>query len=131
MWGTENRTIIPSIGLYQVFLCSGLLATRELAMEIKELIGAPLKDIGNKKGENQGQLSEMVGINPKYLSSIERGKENPTLNTILKLAETLDVGLDEIFDSIDVEEPKNRRALIDSLLDKADDEQRKLVYRIV
>lgn len=100
-------------------------------MEIKEMIGARLKEIRGSKGITQEQLSEMVGINPKYLSSIERGKENPTLNTILKLAETLDVGLNDIFSDIQVEDPKNRRALIDSFLDKADEEQLKLIYKLL
>lgn len=100
-------------------------------MDIKEMIGARLKGIRSSKSMTQEQLSEMVGINPKYLSSIERGKENPTLNTVLNLAEKLDVGLDEMFSGIEVEDPKNRRALIDSLLDKADDEQLKLAYRIL
>lgn len=99
-------------------------------MDIKEMIGARLKAIRTSKGITQEQLSEMVGINPKYLSSIERGKENPTLNTFLKLAETLNAGLYEIFSGIEVEDPKNRRALIDSLLEKADDEQLKLAYQV-
>ncbi|MCK5606978.1 helix-turn-helix transcriptional regulator, partial [Candidatus Pacearchaeota archaeon] len=36
-------------------------------------------------------------IKPKYLSSIERGKENPTLNTLINLAESLQIDLSEIF----------------------------------
>ena len=100
-------------------------------MELKELIGARLKDIRGKKGETQEKLSELVGINPKYLSSIERGKENPTLNTVIKLAETLGVTLEEIFTGIEIEDPKNRRPMIDELLDKANDEQLKLAYRVL
>lgn len=91
-------------------------------MDIKEMLGTRLKEIRNKKGVTQESLSELAGINPKYLSSIERGKENPTLNIILKLVETLNVGIDELFYGIDIEETKNRRRLIDTLLDKADDE---------
>ncbi len=100
-------------------------------MDNKEMLGVRVKEIRNKKGVTQERLSEMVGINPKYLSSIERGKENPTLNTVLKLAETLGVSLDELFTGIEIENPKNRRPMIDALLDKADAEQLKLVYRIV
>ena len=100
-------------------------------MDIKKMFGARLKEIRNKKGMTQERLSETVGINPKYLSSIERGKENPTFNTVLKLTEALNVSLDEIFTDIDIEDPKNRRLAIDTLLDTADDEQLKLAYRIV
>jgi len=95
------------------------------------MIGARIKDIRNRKRVTQEQLSESVGINPKYLSSIERGKENPTLNTLLKLVRSLDVNLDEIFSDIQIEDPANRRALIYSLLDEADDEQLKLSYKVL
>ena len=100
-------------------------------MDLKQMIGARIKDIRNGKGVTQEQLSENVGINAKYLSSIERGKENPTLNTLLKLVRSLDVGLDEFFSNIQIEDPANKRALINTLLDEADDEQLKLSYKIL
>lgn len=100
-------------------------------MDLKEMIGARIKSIRNKRGITQDQLSEGVEINPKYLSSIERGKENPTLNILLKLAQSLDVNLDEIFSNVQIEDPASRRLLIDSLLDKADDEQLRLAYKIL
>lgn len=95
------------------------------------MIGARIKDIRNKQGITQEQLSERVGINTKYLSSIERGKENPTLNTLLKLTQSLDVNLDEIFSNLQIEDPAKRKSLIISLLDEADDEQLKLAYKIL
>jgi DNA-binding XRE family transcriptional regulator len=57
-------------------------------LDIKQMIGARIKEIRTKKGITQEQLSERMEINPKYLSSIERGKENPTLNTLIKLLES-------------------------------------------
>ena len=48
-------------------------------MDLKQMIGARIKDIRTKKGLTQEQLAEKIEINPKYLSSIERGLENPTL----------------------------------------------------
>ena len=60
-------------------------------MDIKQMIGARIKEIRAKKGITQERLSERMEISPKYLSSIERGKENPTLNTLIKLSESLEV----------------------------------------
>lgn len=100
-------------------------------MNLKQMIGVRIKDIRNKRRITQEQLSESVGINTKYLSSIERGKENPTLNILLKLAQSLDVNLDEIFSDIQIEDPENRRAMLNSLLDEADDEQLKFAYKIL
>jgi len=101
-------------------------------MDIKQRIGARTKEIRFKKGMTQQKLSERMEINSKYLSSIERGKENPTLNILIKLAESLEVHLNEIFDSsVQIEDNSKIRPLIHSLLDKADFEQLKLIFKIV
>lgn len=100
-------------------------------MDIKQMIGARIKDIRTKKGITQEQLSERMEINPKYLSSIERGKENPTLNTLIKLSKSLEVDLGEIFSFVLAEDPSKRKSLILSLLDEADSEQLKMVFKIL
>ena len=100
-------------------------------MDAKQMIGARVKDIRNRKGFTQEELAEKININPKYLSSIERGKENPTLNTLIKLSESLDVNLNDIFHQIEIEDPAKRKALLISLLDEANDGQLKLAYRIL
>ena len=100
-------------------------------MDLKQQIGARIKEIRTKRGITQDQLSELMEINPKYLSSIERGKENPTLNTLTNLARSLDVNLDEIFSFSEIEDPNERKTLIMALLDEANDEQLKLAYKIL
>lgn len=100
-------------------------------MDIKKMIGARIKEIRTKKGFTQDQLSEKMEINSKYLSSIERGKENPTLNTLIKLSKSLEVDLGEIFSFVQIEDPSQRKSLIISLLDKADSEQMKLAFRLL
>ena len=100
-------------------------------MDIKEMIGSRIKEIRNKKELTQEQLSERIDINPKYLSSIERGKENPTLNTFINLAESLEVDIGEIFDFVQIEDPSKRKSLIRSLLKEADNDQLKLAFKIL
>ena len=95
------------------------------------MIGARVKEIRNKKGLTQEQLSERMEINPKYLSSIERGNENPTLNTLIKLSESLEVDLGEIFSLIQIEDPGERKSMITSLLDQADNEQLKQAFKVL
>ena len=97
----------------------------------KQMIGARIKEIRNKKGLTQEQLSEKMEINPKYLSSIERGNENPTLNTLIKLSESLEVDLGEIFSFIQIEDPGERKLLVTTLLDQADTEELKLAYKVL
>ena len=70
-------------------------------------------------------------INPKYLSNIESGKENPTPNTLIKMSESLEVDLGDIFSFVQIENPTRRKSLTISLLDEADSEQLKMIFKIV
>ena len=102
-----------------------------MEMDLKKMIGARIQNIRKSKGLTQDRLAEDVNISPKYLSSIERGRENPTLNTIIQLSDSLDVELEEFFDLIKLESPEISRKMIIDLLDKADPEQLKMFYKIV
>lgn len=77
----------------------------------------------------QEQLAGKMGIGPKYLSSIERGKENPTLNTLITLSKALGVDLGEIFSFVQIEDSGKRKAMVLSLLDKANEDQLKLAFK--
>lgn len=67
----------------------------------------------------------------KYLSSIERGKENPTLNTFINISEALNIDLGEIFSLIQIEDPLKRKSMIQALIKNADPEQLKLSHQIL
>jgi len=100
-------------------------------MTTKELIGLRIKKIRTSKRLTQESIAEVVGINPKYLSSIERGKENPTLNIVLKVAESLDISPNEFFKDIEITDPQKIKTLINNHLKRADDEQLSIVYQFL
>ena len=101
-------------------------------MEIKHLIGIQIKNLRKSKGMTQEEFAEKAGISSKYLSSIERGKENPTLDTLLRLLTLLDIEFTEVFNG------KNRQksraelmAFINEILKNSDEERLKLTARIL
>jgi transcriptional regulator with XRE-family HTH domain len=100
-------------------------------VDIKQMMGARIKEIKTKKGITQEQLPEMMEINPKYLSSIERGKENPTLSTLIRLSESLEVDLGEVFSFVDPEDRNRLKSQIISLLDEADSERLKMIFKVL
>ncbi len=101
-------------------------------MKTKELIGVRLKRLRQGKKFSQEALAEKVGISPKYVSSIERGKENPTLEVMIKLAHALGVEMEEIF-AISHEEssPKKLRESVNRLLKEAEEEELRMVLRLL
>jgi transcriptional regulator with XRE-family HTH domain len=100
-------------------------------VDLKKMIGIRIGDLRKQKGLTQEKLAEKMGVSPKYLSSIERGKENPTLTTIINLAQSMDVEISDIFTFIEVEDPSKRKSLIASLLKEADENQLKKALKLL
>ena len=59
-------------------------------------LGANLKKIRTKKNISQGDIARKLEVDRGFISNIENGKTNPTLATISKLAQALDVSSDKL-----------------------------------
>src|SRR4030066_711898 len=81
-------------------------------MNTKGLIGRRIQELRKRSGLSQEKVAEKADINPHYLSRIECGKENPTLDMLIKLSNALEVEMWEMFDFGHV---AGRRDLKDSL----------------
>lgn len=55
-----------------------------------------MKKLREAKGLSQGDIHRATGIDRAYISNLEAGKQNPTLETIAKIAEALGVGSDQL-----------------------------------
>lgn len=49
-----------------------------------------------QQGLSQGIISQRTGIDPSYLSRLEKGRVHPTVRTAMRIADALRVSLDEI-----------------------------------
>ena len=58
--------------------------------------GKVLREIRLKKKMSQGDIAEKLGVHRSYISGLERGKRNPSLLTIKKMAEALSVNPKEL-----------------------------------
>lgn len=56
-----------------------------------------LSVLRKKKGLNQTDLGELVGVSRQTISLIERGDYNPSVMVALSLARVFDVSVEEIF----------------------------------
>ena len=55
-----------------------------------------MKKLRKAKGLSQGDIHRTTGIDRAYISNLEAGKQNPTLETIAKIAESLGVSSGEL-----------------------------------
>lgn len=58
--------------------------------------GLAFREVRAARGISQERLAHLSGLDRTYVSGIERGERNPSLENLLKLADTLDVPLSEI-----------------------------------
>lgn len=65
-------------------------------MEDSAKLGNNLKRIREAKKMSQGDVMRGMGCSRSYISNIENGKTNPTLETISKLAKVLGVNITEL-----------------------------------
>ncbi len=65
-------------------------------MELKKIIGINLKYYRYQKGESQDKFYSSLNLPIKYLASVERGKENISLEYIEDIAKKLNISTEEL-----------------------------------
>jgi transcriptional regulator with XRE-family HTH domain len=102
------------------------------AMDERKRLGRRLQRLRRLRGLTQEQLAERIDINPKYLSSVERGEENPTLDLFLRLAEGLQVELPALFQYAQEGESRERlRQRVERLIVDLSEEELRRVVRVL
>ena len=66
-------------------------------MGIKKELGKKIKRMRIEKGYTQEQLSELIDISQKALSSIETGENFVKAETLYKILKTFDITAEELF----------------------------------
>jgi len=64
---------------------------------LRNRFGKRLRLIRRFKDLTQEQLAERVGVSVKFIGNIERGRSAPSFETLEKLAEVLEVSVDDFF----------------------------------
>ena len=91
-------TLAPSPNFHEAyvagreFLVPDEIVRRELGGE------SPIKLLREHRGRTQQELANQAGISKPYLSQIETGKRQGTVETLSALARSLDVPLDVLTD---------------------------------
>lgn len=67
-------------------------------MEIQARLGQNVRRLREAKGWSQEDYADRAGIHRTYVSDIERGKRNPTVAVVEKLAKPLEVSAGTLLD---------------------------------
>ncbi|BCG83088.1 putative HTH-type transcriptional regulator y4dJ [Mesorhizobium sp. 113-3-3] len=60
-------------------------------MDMRQLVGKNFARLRREKGLTQEQVEARSGYSQQYLSSLERGRRNPTVITLFELSQALGV----------------------------------------
>lgn len=64
--------------------------------ESSKKLAQNMRKIRTRKKMSQGDICRALGVDRAYISTIESGKQNPTLSTVERIAKALDVSVNEL-----------------------------------
>ncbi len=98
-------------------------------MNTKELLGLKVKEFRKQRKLTQEKLAEIIGVDNGYISKLEVGQNFPSISTLEKIAEALDVELYALFQFTQGKE-KDFRSEIISIYDSLNKEKQYTLYRV-
>ena len=69
-------------------------------MDIRARLGQNVRRLREAKGWSQEDYADRAGIHRTYVSDIERGRRNPTIAVVEKLAKPLEVEPGQLLDRL-------------------------------
>lgn len=100
-------------------------------MTKRELFGTRIKSLREARGWTQEDLAGRMDISSNHLSSIERGKENPTFDTLVKFSDALKVEMWELFDFGHEVSLGELREVMNKFTKEMDEEKLRLAVRVL
>ncbi len=68
--------------------------------DLARRVGERLRNYRLQEGYSQDALAERAGVHPTYIGQLERGEKNATLESIEKIADSLNLPLAKLFEGI-------------------------------
>jgi transcriptional regulator with XRE-family HTH domain len=65
-------------------------------MDVRERVGLNLQRLRREKGLSQEELADRAQIHQTYLSGVERGRRNPTIVVLQRIAKALDADITDL-----------------------------------
>jgi len=72
-------------------------SARERRLKLRLLAAKRIRQIREGKGLSQEGLADLAGLHCTYVSSVERGERNVTVDSLERLAEALGVDVRDFF----------------------------------
>ncbi|MFD5021077.1 helix-turn-helix domain-containing protein [Paenibacillus sp. NPDC058367] len=64
---------------------------------IKEVVGARVRELRKEKGMSQEELAHAANLHPTYIGKLERGERNMSVESLDKATQALGITLEQLF----------------------------------
>ncbi len=96
----------------------------------KQLLALRLKELRKSRGLTQEKLAEMIGRDTKHISKLEIAGSYPSVETLERIANALNVELKDIFNFDGLQEKNYIIKEFEKLLKFSDEKYLKMLYKI-
>ena len=100
-------------------------------MDNKKKLGLKIKELRKRKGLTQEQLAELIDMEQNSISVIESGRNFPTLGTLEKIVQILEVNLSDFFNYDYIDDIETIKASTKDIIRKMDDNQIRQLFKYV
>ncbi|RAK10362.1 DNA-binding XRE family transcriptional regulator [Halanaerobium saccharolyticum] len=98
----------------------------------KEYIGKKIKEYRKIKDLTQENLGEKAGLHYTYIGQVERGEKEPSLKSLLNIADALDIGVDKLLINYNLSsEASIQISNITDLLLNRDEKELEMIYTLL
>ncbi|GKS59797.1 hypothetical protein YTPLAS18_33240 [Nitrospira sp.] len=94
-------------------------------------LGRRIKEIRKARRLTQEALAERIALSAQYLSRIESGYQSPSVETLARLADSLEVELWELFQFGDGDTVKELREAVRKVAQEGDEKQLRLALKVL
>lgn len=75
----------------------GIVEVIKPVSKISIIVGERIRTLRHQRGLSQEKLALKADITPSYMGQVERGERGATIDTLEKIAASLDITLEELF----------------------------------
>lgn len=93
-----------------------------------EMIGKRIRELRESQGYSQSKLAETINVSTSYISPIENGKKQASLEIYIAIANELGVTLDELLYGNLINNPTEYFTDMDLLLSDCDALERRIIF---
>jgi transcriptional regulator with XRE-family HTH domain len=72
-----------------------------MAASLKVRFGRAVRKLRTEADYSQESFADAIGVHRTYMGTLERGRGNPSLDIIAKIARGLGIGLAELFQAVE------------------------------